>query len=321
MTGARSTQTSEFYTRTVNAVDARRKAMQEGLGSGSPVHDKAAREQIAAEAKVREGKGEIVLDKVPDHEGGKGEQVSHRSNPAAPAGGKQQPLADHDAEDVVNPKGKSKSKSKSNDKISKPYKADTGAAHDDDDDKADAVHGPVDADDKPGRKKAKVKGDIDDGVAKVGNTGKHVSDGKKNEKTAADHEVDALLDGILKKSPVIIFSKSYCPHSKKAKRILLENYKIVPAPFVHEIDLMEQSGSGGDDNDEPLGQRLQSKLYQMTKRRTVPNVLINGVSIGGGDDIEALHHADELADKILEIGGKRIMEVTRVVDKAHAKEA
>ena len=40
------------------------------------------------------------------------------------------------------------------------------------------------------------------------------------------------IDTILKRSPVVIISKSYCPHSKKAKRLLLESYKIVPAPFV-----------------------------------------------------------------------------------------
>jgi glutaredoxin len=35
---------------------------------------------------------------------------------------------------------------------------------------------------------------------------------------------------------VIIFSKSYCPFSAKAKRILVEKYSIVPAPFVVELD-------------------------------------------------------------------------------------
>lgn len=70
--------------------------------------------------------------------------------------------------------------------------------------------------------------------------------------------------------------------------------------------------------DEPLGQRLQAKLFEMTKRKTVPNVLVNGVSIGGGDDIEALDENDALAEKLLEIGGKRIMEVKKISSKEKA---
>jgi len=98
---------------------------------------------------------------------------------------------------------------------------------------------------------------------------------------------------------VIIFSKSYCPYSKKAKHILLDKYDIVPAPYVVELD-MHNLGSG-----------LQAALHKMTGRRTVPNVLINGKSIGGGDDVEALDGSDKLASKIKEMGGKRVMEATK----------
>ena len=94
---------------------------------------------------------------------------------------------------------------------------------------------------------------------------------------------------------VIIFSKSYCPHSKKAKAIF-EKYTIVPAPFVVELD------------QHPLGAQLQASLAKSTGRRTVPNILINGKSIGGGDDIEALHKSGELIDKVKSMGGKRVIE-------------
>ena len=95
---------------------------------------------------------------------------------------------------------------------------------------------------------------------------------------------------------VIIFSKTTCPYSRKAKAILLEKYTIVPAPFVVEL------------NEHRLGQGLQSALAKSTGRRTVPNVLINGKSIGGGDDVEALDTKDELIDKVKSMGGKRIVE-------------
>jgi hypothetical protein len=47
----------------------------------------------------------------------------------------------------------------------------------------------------------------------------------------------------------------------------------------------------------------------MTGRRTVPNVLLVGKSIGGGDDIEELDQTDKLTSKFKEIGGSRITEV------------
>jgi hypothetical protein len=47
----------------------------------------------------------------------------------------------------------------------------------------------------------------------------------------------------------------------------------------------------------------------MTGRRTVPNILLIGKSIGGGDDMAELDETDTLASKFKEIGGARITEV------------
>ncbi|PGH31307.1 glutaredoxin [[Emmonsia] crescens] len=114
-----------------------------------------------------------------------------------------------------------------------------------------------------------------------------------------DPEVEAELNAILKRSPIIIFSKSYCPYSHKAKSIILHKYTIVPAPFVVELDL------------HPLGTQLQEVLAGNTGRRTVPNILVNGMTIGGGDEVETLHDTGKLAAKIKTLGGKRVMEITR----------
>lgn len=40
----------------------------------------------------------------------------------------------------------------------------------------------------------------------------------------------------------------------------------------------------------------------------MPNVLISGRSIGGGDDVQALDEGNTLVDKVKSMGGKRIME-------------
>ena len=58
----------------------------------------------------------------------------------------------------------------------------------------------------------------------------------------------------------------------------------------------------------PLGSGLQAHLAKSTGRRTVPNVLINGKSIGGGDEVEALDTSGALIEKVKSMGGKRIME-------------
>ncbi|KAF2862654.1 glutaredoxin [Piedraia hortae CBS 480.64] len=138
--------------------------------------------------------------------------------------------------------------------------------------------------------------DDNDGVAKVGNVeSKPSGPAKKGSvETEEDHRVEEELNDILKKSPIIIFSKSYCRFSKKAKHVLLDLYNITPAPYVVELDKHE------------LGSSLQSALGKSTGRRTVPNVLINGKSIGGGDDVEALHTSDRLISTVSSMGGKRM---------------
>lgn len=57
---------------------------------------------------------------------------------------------------------------------------------------------------------------------------------------------------------VIVFSKSTCPYSKRAKDVLLRKYNIVPEPFVVELDKVERGGE------------LYEELKKMSGRRTVP---------------------------------------------------
>ncbi|PHH68049.1 hypothetical protein CDD82_886 [Ophiocordyceps australis] len=102
------------------------------------------------------------------------------------------------------------------------------------------------------------------------------------------------LNDILKRAPVIIFSKTYCPFSKRAKGILLEKYSIVPAPYVVELD------------QHPMGKALQTQLSRVTSRSTVPNIMVAGTSIGGGDEVVDLDNRDELASKIRKLVGKRV---------------
>lgn len=132
--------------------------------------------------------------------------------------------------------------------------------------------------------------------------GKSVAGRKKmkNPKSKEERVVEAELNQILKRSPVIIFSKSWCPYSAKAKRILTDKYSITPRPHVVELD------------QHALGNGIQNMLEKTTGRRTVPNILINGKSIGGGDDIEAAEIAGTLIEKIQTMAGKRITKLEKL---------
>lgn len=89
---------------------------------------------------------------------------------------------------------------------------------------------------------------------------------------------------ILQMSPVVVFSKTYCPYSKKIKQIL-DKYDITPTPAIVELDLHK---NGGD---------LQKYVGKKTGRFTVPNLIVKGVSRGGCDDISALHDEGALIDE------------------------
>jgi glutaredoxin len=114
----------------------------------------------------------------------------------------------------------------------------------------------------------------------------------------------SILQPRLIRFAVIIFSKSYCPYSKRAKGLLLEKYVIDPKPYVVELD------------EHPLGAQIQAKLADMTGRRTVPNIMINGKSIGGSDDIAELDKEKTLAEKIKFLGGKHVEATERFPDDA-----
>ncbi|KIX93057.1 uncharacterized protein Z520_11330 [Fonsecaea multimorphosa CBS 102226] len=147
--------------------------------------------------------------------------------------------------------------------------------------------------------------------------------GNKVEKAKDDGEDMAReeLQSILKKSPIIIFSKSYCPYSKRAKALLLETYSISPAPYVVELDLMTtpvpKPHVAEEDDDAPaptLGRKLQDLLATLTGRRTVPNIMINAQSLGGSDDIAKMHMEGTLEEEIRKMGGKRIVSVEKKHD-------
>ncbi|CAM6103197.1 unnamed protein product [Calypogeia fissa] len=78
---------------------------------------------------------------------------------------------------------------------------------------------------------------------------------------------------------IVIFSKSYCPYCKRAKYVFKE---LEETPFVVELDQRED------------GAQIQDALYELVKRRTVPQVFIDGEHIGGSDDTMEAHRNGRL---------------------------
>ncbi|KAK5132637.1 hypothetical protein LTR08_008759 [Meristemomyces frigidus] len=261
--GAKSTYNSQFYTRTVAAMQNRQ--------------DTAAREDMMAQEKQR-------LDRVERLQKEHDVAVAAAATSSSVVGGaaangaqeKQRPLAAGVQEAAGGAAGAAKAVV----------------------DKIKPVAGRKTMSDKVVQTKPATASD-DDGVAKVGNVNKVAANSEPGSETEQDHKVEIELNDILKQGPIIIFSKSYCPYSMKAKHILLDLYTITPAPYVVELDQHH------------LGPGLQSALQKSTGRRTVPNVLINGKSIGGGDDIAGLHESGKLAETVRSMGGKRVVSVVK----------
>ncbi|KAH9109232.1 hypothetical protein LEN26_013220 [Aphanomyces euteiches] len=88
---------------------------------------------------------------------------------------------------------------------------------------------------------------------------------------------------LIQTSPVVFFSKSYCPVCTRVKE-LFDDMDIKPLTI--ELDDLET----GDD--------IHSVLVEMTSLRTVPNVFINGKHIGGCDSVMKLVKSNKLLDTI-----------------------
>lgn len=95
-------------------------------------------------------------------------------------------------------------------------------------------------------------------------------------------------------SQIMIFAKTYCPYCKEAKstfKSLLTELGFEAEDLTYKvIELDQLPGSDG-----PL---IQNELYEITGQRTVPNVFIRKMHIGGNDDVQALLRENELASML-----------------------
>ena len=100
--------------------------------------------------------------------------------------------------------------------------------------------------------------------------------------SSSDLSVSDHIEKLIHQHLVMVFSKSYCPYSQKAKTIL-SKYQLGQNYHVMELD---QLPAKADEYQDELGKR--------TGARTVPRVFIAGKCIGGGDDTSALDKRGDL---------------------------
>jgi len=90
-----------------------------------------------------------------------------------------------------------------------------------------------------------------------------------------------LAKELIEKNRIMIFSKSYCPYCTRVKDLFS---KMGEKPYVLELD--------SDEN----GSNIQNALYSITRQRTVPNVFINKIHLGGCDDTMAAQKSGKLSE-------------------------
>ncbi|KAI9311405.1 glutaredoxin-1, partial [Dichotomocladium elegans] len=76
----------------------------------------------------------------------------------------------------------------------------------------------------------------------------------------------------IKSNEVIVYSKTYCPYCKKAKKLL---------------DQLGVKYRAVELNNEKNGTAIQDYLETRTGQRTVPNIFIKQQHVGGCDDLMA----------------------------------
>ncbi len=101
--------------------------------------------------------------------------------------------------------------------------------------------------------------------------------------------LEGIHDDIDTQYSVVVFSKTYCPYCKRVKELL----ETMGAQLhVVELDLLPST----------QGPLSQDALELMTGQRTVPNVFVNGISIGGCDATEQLYDSGKLVEMVKPTG-------------------
>ncbi|KAI8084877.1 Alg9-like mannosyltransferase family-domain-containing protein [Halteromyces radiatus] len=99
------------------------------------------------------------------------------------------------------------------------------------------------------------------------------------------HPEQSWIQHTLRKYPIVLYSKTYCPYCRGAKQIL-SNYCNKSQIHVIEVDQLQDGG------------QIKQVLKEISGRSTFPNLFIFGESLGGYDDLVRLEQEHLLGDKL-----------------------
>jgi len=100
------------------------------------------------------------------------------------------------------------------------------------------------------------------------------------------------IRSIVNAYPVVVFSKPWCPYCRKALEALSLVGVSEQSGKLLVIDLSKHADT----------QEIQATLQAMTGRRTVPNVFVDGKSIGGGDETRSFQQSGKLVPMLRDAG-------------------
>ncbi|VTJ78060.1 Hypothetical predicted protein [Marmota monax] len=112
------------------------------------------------------------------------------------------------------------------------------------------------------------------------------SPGTSQQPPEAREEMRRRVKNLIEGSRVMIFSKTYCPHSSRVKELFSS---LGVDCNILELDQVDD------------GIRVQEMLTEITNQKTVPNIFVNKVHVGGCDRTFQAHHSG-LLQKLLQEG-------------------
>ncbi|KAF9085889.1 hypothetical protein BGX23_009313 [Mortierella sp. AD031] len=104
--------------------------------------------------------------------------------------------------------------------------------------------------------------------------------------------LERRIQGLIDQNRVMVFSKTYCPYSAAAKKLL--------KTYTDDFGLLEV-------NLEPKGEDIKQILTKIAHgHSTFPSIFFNGESIGGRDNLQALENKGELKQRLDALGIKML---------------
>lgn len=94
-----------------------------------------------------------------------------------------------------------------------------------------------------------------------------------------------VVKDLLTSNKLVVFSKSFCPHSLRLKS-LLKNVGVFEKAKVLELDLLEN------------GNELENEMIKVAGQHNVPLLFVDGELIGSAGDAHELHYEGKLAPKL-----------------------